>query len=162
MISNVRNCQPCTVCCDGWLKIDIDGATIAPDKPCQHSTDTGCSSYEKRPFDPCQVFSCGWKVPNSPLPEWMKPNLANVIVIFDKLKWQGAPVDLAVPVGKNIPTRSLEWIKRFSETHHRPLIYTENDLLESQNNSSQKSFAYGPTNFLSDITLWRNEGRNLW
>jgi hypothetical protein len=46
-------------------------------------------------------------VANSPLPEWMKPNNAKVIVIFNKTRWRCVPVDIAVPIGRRIPPRAL-------------------------------------------------------
>jgi hypothetical protein len=96
----------------------IDGVQVYPGRPCPHSTAKGCDIYENRPIDPCANFYCGWIVPNSPLPEWMKPNNGKVIVIFNKLQWNGIPVDLAVPVGKRIPPRSLEWLKKICRRKH--------------------------------------------
>ena len=93
----------------------IGGIPVYPGQPCPHSTGKGCDDYENRPVDPCENFNCGWIIPNSPLPDWIKPNNAKVIFIFDKLKWNGIPVDLAIPVGKRIPPRSLEWLKKFAE-----------------------------------------------
>ena len=50
----------------------------------------------------CINFNCGWVVGESPLPDWMKPDNAKVIVIFNKITWHGLPVDVAVPVGRKI------------------------------------------------------------
>ena len=84
-----RECQPCTACCDGWLQIRVNGVPVHPGRPCPHSTGSGCSDYENRPVDPCVHFICGWRMDGSPLPDWMKPNNAKVIVLFDQRTWRG-------------------------------------------------------------------------
>ena len=114
---NTRSCQPCTACCDGWVKMTIQGVPVFPGHPCPHSTRQGCDDYLNRPIDPCVNFSCGWIMAASPLPDWMKPDNARVIVLFNKFQWQGVPVDLAVPVGKRIPPRALTWLRNFAEAH---------------------------------------------
>ena len=95
----------------------IKGHPVYPGRPCPHSTGRGCDDYANRPVDPCIDFNCGWIVENSPLPEWMKPSNAKVIVVFNKFQWLGRAVDLAVPIGKRIPPRALNWLKAFAEQH---------------------------------------------
>ena len=80
---------------------------------------------QNRPQDPCINFNCGWVVGESPLPDWMKPDNAKVIVIFNKMNWRGLPVDVAVPVGRKIPPRALNWLKDFSQRSGRPLLFSE-------------------------------------
>ena len=157
-----RECQPCTACCDGWVQMVICGVPVYPGRPCQHSTGNGCNDYVNRPKDPCVNFNCGWIVEDSPLPDWMKPNNGKVIVIFNKVNWNGIPVDLAVPVGRIVPPRSLEWLKKFSETHQRPLIYTEQIVEEGRFQKQQRIFGHGPPAFLQDLLLWQQQGRKLW
>jgi hypothetical protein len=140
----------------------IDGTPVYPGHPCPHSTGEGCDDYLNRPVDPCDNFNCGWIIPNSPLPEWMKPNNAKVIVIFRKLLWKGFPVDLAVPVGKRIPPRSLEWLKKFAEEHSRPLIYTEQIVEAGQFQKQQNIMGHGPPAFQQDLIRWQREGKRLW
>lgn len=158
-----RECQPCTGCCDGWLQIVFEsGVQVYPDSPCPHSTGSGCDDYDNRPKDPCDNFNCGWIIQDSPLPEWMKPNNGMVIVVFNKLRWNGYPVDLAVPVGKKIPQRSLNWLKNFSEENKRPLIYTEQITESGRFQKQQQTFGYGPPAFQQQILLWQQEGKKLW
>jgi len=99
---------------------------------------------------------------NSPLPEWMKPNVGKVIVIFNKLVWNGVPVDLAIPVGRKIPPRSLQWLKQFSEQHMRPLIYTEQIVEAGKFQKQQQLFGYGPPDFQQWILRGQQEGNKLW
>jgi len=140
----------------------INGVDVYPGHPCPHSTGKGCDDYENRPVDPCDNFNCGWIIPDSPLPDWMKPNNGKVIVIFNKLEWNGLPVDLAVPVGKRIPPRSLKWLQQFSEENMRPLIYSEQIQKDGEFQKKQMMIAYGPPAFQQDMELRQKEGRPLW
>ena len=159
---STRECQPCTACCDGWVQMVIGDVPVYPGHPCPHSTGKGCDDYENRPKDPCVTFNCGWIVRNSPLPDWMKPSSGKVIVIFNKLTWNGYPVDLAVPVGRRIPPRCLEWLRRFSAQYGRPLIYTEQIVESGQFQRQQEIFGYGPPAFQQDLVRWQREGKKLW
>jgi hypothetical protein len=92
----------------------------------------------------------------------MKPSNGKVIVLFNKTVWRGHPVDLAVPVGRRIPPRSLNWIKNFSEKHTRPLIYTEQIKEEGSFRKEQLVFGHGPPAFQSDVQTWQQNGQKLW
>ena len=140
----------------------INGISVYPGHPCPHSTGSGCNDYEHRPVDPCHNFYCGWVIPNSPLPEWMKPNNGKVIVLFSKLAWNGVPVDLAVPMGKKIPPRSLEWLKKFSKENARPLIYSEQLIENNEFQKQQQIHAYGPPAFQEDMMRKMREEGKLW
>jgi hypothetical protein len=37
----MRQCQPCTACCDGWVQITVKGCEAYPGHPCPHSTGKG-------------------------------------------------------------------------------------------------------------------------
>ena len=139
-----------------------DGVPVYSGKPCPHSTGSGCDDYENRPEDPCVNFNCGWIIDNSPLPEWLKPNNGKVIVLFNKLNWNGYPVDVAVPVGKRIPPRSLEWLQKFSRDHVRPLVYAEQITKSGRFLKQQEVFAYGPPAFQQEILRRKQEGQKLW
>ena len=49
-------------------------------QPCPFSAGHSCTIYERRPKDPCRDFICGWLVRKSPLPEWMRPDQAGMIL----------------------------------------------------------------------------------
>lgn len=157
-----RQCQPCTACCDGWVQMNIRGADVSPGCPCPHSTGKGCDDYANRPVDPCENFVCGWIIPGSPLPEWMKPTEAKVMVLPNKLQWRGAPVDVAVPVGRRIPPRALNWLKQFAEKHGRPLIYMEQTVLNGVFQREQQAIAYGPPEFQQEVMQKVAQGQRLW
>ena len=157
-----RQCMPCTACCDGWVMMKINGVEVYPSHPCPHSTGTGCNAYESRPIDPCVNFNCGWIIDGSPLPYWMKPNNARVIVILSKLTWKGFPVDLAVPVGRRIPPRALNWLQQFAASNSRPMIYAEQILDDGRFIKQQQLAGYGPPLFQQELAKAISEGKKLW
>ena len=140
----------------------INGHPVFPGQPCPHSTGSGCNDYANRPEDPCILFNCGWVVPGSPLPDWMKPNQARVIVIFNKTQWQGLPVDVAVPVGRRIPPRALQWLKTFAERHGRPLLFSEQVKENGRFTREQLFHAHGPEGFRLHVAELVRQGRPLW
>lgn len=160
--STQRACEPCTACCDGWVQMTINGVPVYPGCPCPHSTGSGCDDYANRPTDPCVNFNCGWVVPGSPLPDWMKPDNAKVIVIFDKTRWRGVPVDVAVPVGRRIPPRALSWLKAFAEQHGRPLLFSEQVKEAGTFTREQLFSAHGPAEFQQHVQQQRAAGKPLW
>nr|VFJ46676.1 MAG: hypothetical protein BECKFW1821A_GA0114235_101347 [Candidatus Kentron sp. FW] len=92
----------------------------------------------------------------------MKPNNGKVIVVFDKLNWNRYQVDLAIPVGKRIPRRSLDWLVRYSETNMRPLIYMEQIVVSGKFQEQQRMFGHGPPAFQRDLLRWKQEGKKFW
>ena len=156
-----RQCQPCTGCCDGWLQISVDGESFYPGKPCVHSTGSGCDRYQTRP-QACSDFRCAWIIEDSPLPDWMKPSNAKVVVVLNKFFWHGVPVDLAVPVGRRIPPRSLNWLKQFAEQQRRPLVYTEQIVEKGRFQRQQTLYGYGPEAFQQEIVNWSPDRIAMW
>ncbi|MDZ7751721.1 MAG: hypothetical protein U5S82_08675 [Gammaproteobacteria bacterium] len=157
-----RECQPCTGCCDGWVRMEVYGHEVAPGKPCRFSTGAGCAIYEDRPEDPCKNFICGWRMAGSPYPEWMRPDRAKVLIIPGVREWHGRPVDLAVPVGRRIPGRALDWLKRYATEQARPLIYTEQVLTPEGYAVEQQAIGYGPPEFQEEIRRLAAAGVKLW
>jgi len=157
-----RECQPCTACCDGWVQMVINDTHVYPGSPCPHSTGSGCDNYENRPKDPCDNFNCGWVTENSPLPDWLKPNNAKAIVIFNKFQWQNIPVDIAVPVGKRIPPRTLKWLQDFAQKNARPLLFAEQNLIDGVMQQQQNFIGYGPPAFQAYVEQQQADGRKLW
>lgn len=156
-----RHCQPCTACCDGWVRIAVEGIEVYPGHPCPHSTSSGCRIYAQRPVDPCVNFECGWKKINSPLPDWMRPDLAKVMVLPALRTWNGLPVDVAVPVGPNIPEAALSWLKEHAVNAHRPLIYLQQ--LDSEGMQRlQDAIAFGPPAFQAEMACRIAAGERIW
>jgi hypothetical protein len=158
----LRQCQPCTACCDGWVRINVFDTPVLPGKPCPHSSGPltkqgggGCKIYADRPVDPCINFACGWVKADSPIlmPDWMKPSDAKVIVLPDWTNWRTFPVDLALPVGMRIPHKSLKWLQDYSKSSFRPLIYTEQEMDRNGHfTGKQQVHGFGPPTFQQEMT----------
>ncbi len=158
-----RQCQPCTACCDGWVRITVKGFEARPGHPCPFSTGSGCADYPNRPEIPCRRFQCGWVQQGSPLPEWMRPDRARVMVLPAQGDWQGLPVDLAVPVGRRIPPRALNWLKAFAEREGRPLVYLEHDKRANGEFAERpEMMGYGPPAFQEDLARMAERGSSFW
>jgi hypothetical protein len=150
--AEARHCGTCTACCDGWLKIKVRGHDVHPGKPCPFSSGHHCTIYETRPRDPCGAFMCGWLAGNSPLPDWMRPDKAKVILLPANFNWRGRRVDVAVPVDDGPTTEALEWLKAFSTTNGRPLLYR---ILEDW-------YAFGPPDFQTEMRDRIGRGEQIW
>lgn len=159
-----RDCGACSACCDGWVKIVVEGHEAYPGKPCPWSTGTGCSHYKDRPVDPCRNFSCSWIPEGSPLPKWFRPDQSKVVVLFDQIRFAGVPVDLAVPVGQQVPDRPLSWLKGFAETHGRPLVYLENvpATEPGEFEKEAKVSIHAPEDFRNQLSDFLDQGGRLW
>src|ERR1700748_3835009 len=93
-----RTCGSCTACCDGWLQIEVRGHKVRKGQPCPFSVAHQCTIYPERPQHPCREFVCGWLVASSPLPDWMRPDQSDMIMLAANFFWCGLPVDVVVPV----------------------------------------------------------------
>lgn len=156
-----RSCQPCTACCDGWLRIRVNGMEASPGKPCPHSTGQGCRIYADRPVDPCINFICGWKMDGSPLPDWMKPSNAKMIFLPQQAVWRTLPVDIAVPVGRRIPPRTLHWLQQFAQQNNRVLLYAEQIEEHGRFTNKQRVAAYGPPEFQQEMAERMASGEDI-
>ena len=137
-----RQCLPCTTCCQGWLYAEVLGNVLRAGHGCPHSKPEGCGVYETRPETPCRTYVCSWVVADSPLPDWMRPDLSGVIVLLNAT-WEDTRVITAIPAGQTIPEASLAWLKNYAQTHRRPLIYYERTLQDGEY-SGLKRFGFGP------------------
>jgi hypothetical protein len=61
-------------------------------------------------------------------------------------------VDIAVPVGKRIPTRSLNWLQSFAQEQNRMLLYSEQIEESRVFTNKQRVIAYGPPEFQQEFT----------
>ena len=147
-----RTCGDCTACCSGWLQIEVRGHQVLPGKPCPFAMATCCSIYEQRPQHPCREFVCGWLSPSSPLPEWMRPDKSDLIMLAANFVWNGLPVDVAVAGGERPKRKALDWLLKFSAANKRCLIYQ----------IGEDWFAFGPPAFQKEITGRISRGEKPW
>lgn len=101
-----RNCDGCTVCCEGWLFGEAHGKHFSPGRPCHFMGHKGCTIYENRPEDPCKVFKCQW-LSNDDIPAWMKPDVIKVLIT--KREEKGHSYLQLVELGQRMDPRVLSW-----------------------------------------------------
>jgi hypothetical protein len=147
-----RTCGSCTACCDGWLQIEVRGHHVRRGEPCPFSVEHQCSIYSERPQHPCREFICGWLTASSPLPEWMRPDKSDMIMLAANFIWHGLPVDVVVAAGDRPKKKALDWLMKFSSEKKRLLIYqVEEDW-----------FAFGPPAFQAEISERIGRGEKPW
>jgi hypothetical protein len=149
---NERTCGSCTACCDGWLQIEVRGHHIRPGKPCPFSVGNHCSIYSERPQHPCREFICGWLIASSPLPEWMRPDKSDMIMLAANFFWRGLPVDVLVAVGDRPKKKAMDWLMKFSAEKKRLLIYQV----------KEDWFAFGPPAFQAEVSERIARGEKPW
>ena len=125
MTVNVSNrvCGDCSKCCEGWVRAVIFDKPIQPGLKC-HYLGTHCTIHEKRP-QVCRDFFCAWvKDKTFSIPEWMKPNLSNVIIAEktwgrnnEKIFWDVA--ECGVKMDSNV----LNWILMHCSQNNISLRY---------------------------------------
>lgn len=146
-----RSCGACVACCTGTLRLTVDGQEVDRGSPCRHCRPQGCHIYATRPTH-CRSFECGWLVPNSPLPQSMRPDRCGAILLLGRLHWEAMPVDLAVATEGRIPQHTLNWLIDRALKHRRPLIYQADDVWQ----------CVGPLEFGQRIQDVLATGRPLW
>lgn len=72
-----RPCGDCTACCDGHIIGNSYGNRFGYHNACVFLVKKICTIYKDRP-ESCDNYQCAWS--QRLLPEWMKPNLSNVLV----------------------------------------------------------------------------------
>jgi hypothetical protein len=88
-------------------------------------------------------------VANSTLPDWMRPDQCGAIVLLS-LPWQGELVISAVPVGAEIPTKTLDWLQAYAREHNRPMIFYQR-CVENGEFKELKQIGYGPAAFRQKV-----------
>jgi hypothetical protein len=92
----------------------------------------------------------------------MKPNNAKVIVLFDQTRWRGMPVDVAVPIGRRIPPRALNWLKDYVRANQRALLYSEQVVKDGKFTVQQAFAAFGPADFEAEMAQKAAAGERPW
>lgn len=107
----MRKCDGCTKCCEGWLHGSAHGKSFWPGRPCHFVGERSCTIYNKRPEDPCRIFSCEW-LKNPEIPEWMKPDRDNLLIVDKKIK--GVKFWKVLEAGQKIRVESLSWLINYA------------------------------------------------
>ncbi|MEP5766261.1 MAG: hypothetical protein ABJ308_16805 [Halieaceae bacterium] len=155
-----RECNGCTACCDGWLQTNVDGCEIGAGKPCKHISKTGCTIYATRPFDPCVGFRCGWLL-NDSMPDWMKPNVARVIIKPGAI-WERpgsrVRVNLATAVGPRIPGKTIQWLRNYARNERCDFLCHEHVREGKTYTGALSYFGAGSPEFEQEVENWKASG----
>jgi len=95
---------------------------------------------------------CGWIAERSPLPDWMRPDKAGVILLARYFEWSHLPVDVGVPAERGISDEAITWLKNFSFGRKRLLLYQ----------IDAEWFALGPPAFQQDMARRMSSGEQFW
>ena len=80
--------------------------------------------------------------------EHMKPSECGAILV--RSKWRGKQVINASPVGKTIPSDTMEWLMAFAREYSLPMVFSE-FLFEGGKYLGVKRTGYGPPSFIRDV-----------
>lgn len=153
----MRECGECTACCDGWLT--SRHLAMRPGFPCEHRTDEGCAIYAQRPNKPCKEFKCVWLQREDGLEDEMRPDRSGAIMFFRAWKnWN--PVLNLMPVGKKIPSKTLERAKDFASEQGIPIVWSER-VEDYVADDTLAVKATGPSEFMIQIK-WDFMEDDIW
>lgn len=106
-----RKCGSCTKCCEGYLIGEALGYKFYKGRPCHFiAIGKGCTVYAKRPKDPCVSYKCAW-LTNEFIPEWIKPELSNVII--DNREIEGHSYIKLFEAGSTVSAKVLNWFIQY-------------------------------------------------
>ena len=114
-----RSCGTCAKCCEGWLSGEAHGHAFYKGRPCFFLNKT-CTIYDTRPVEPCRTYKCGW-LDEPHFPEWMKPDLVNVIInraIFNDVKYY-----VLIESGSLLDVKVLSWMIQWALNNNQNLVY---------------------------------------
>ena len=116
---SVRSCNGCTKCCEGWLEGSAHGHAFYRGRPC-FFLNKSCSIYESRPYEPCRSYKCAW-LDDIQFPEWMKPDLVNVII--NQAKYKDISYYILVEAGSRLDVKVLSWMIEWVLNNNQNLMY---------------------------------------
>lgn len=142
-----RTCGTCTKCCEGWLKGEVDGKQFYKGIACHNCViGGGCVVYEDRPEDPCKTFQCSWLVDDS-VPEWMKPNISNVLV-YEKIL-NGHKCVVLTPAGADVSLSTFSWFIVWATQRYQNVVWQ---------NEHGSEFYLGTSDFCMSMDNQKNNG----
>ena len=114
-----RKCDGCTKCCEGWLTGEAYEHKFFRGRPCFFLNKT-CTIYDNRPEFPCRSYKCGW-LDELQFPEWMKPDLVNVII--NRVDYNEIKYYVLVEAGSLLDVKVLSWMVQWALNNNQNLLY---------------------------------------
>jgi hypothetical protein len=81
----------------------------------------------------------------------MRPDRCGAVVLLS-LPWHGEVVISAIPAGRAIPEKTLDWLKTYAQENARPLIFYER-IVEAGEFTGIKAFGFGPPAFRKKVAM---------
>lgn len=141
-VSVIRSCDGCIECCKGYFSGEALGSKFFLGRPCHYVGQKGCTVYSDRPQNPCASFKCGWLENPEVFPEWMKPNVANIIAQKERTK-NGIEFYKIVECDKQIEASTLNYL----------ILMAINKGVNIQVQVKGAFFVYGKNEFLNDMEM---------
>ena len=101
-----RTCNTCTMCCQGYLKVQVFDQNLHSGIGCKFLKELGCSVYHSRP-DVCREFKCSYIYDRS-VPEWLKPEFSKVIMLWRY--YEDLLVLEVIECGEKMSENVLQWL----------------------------------------------------
>jgi hypothetical protein len=97
----------------------VFGKRFYQGSPCFYLRET-CTIYKDKPLSPCGNYNCLWKTENI-LPEWMRPDLVNVVVTYKK----SGDIEYyeITEAGNRLDVRVLNWLMHWGINEKKNLRY---------------------------------------
>ena len=92
----------------------------------------------------------------------MKPNECKAIVLHGAIKWQGAVLDLVLPVGQKVPEETLAWLRESASKRQVPFVFAEHFVEDGVWTGGKRLNVYGPQPLRDDLIKWLDAGNTLW
>jgi Fe-S-cluster containining protein len=123
MNKNHRECGSCTKCCEGWLSAKINGHLMYPGRNCFFLAAGKCTIYENRPST-CDNYNCAWKIENNVFPEWMRPDLAGIIItkIIHPMQSELNHYEI-IEAGGKLTVNTLNWLIQWALENEHNIYY---------------------------------------
>ena len=115
---NFRPCGDCTICCSGALVGEANGHQFGQGKKCHYLVQEKCTIYNDRP-ETCRKYFCAWS--QGIFPEWMKPDLVNVII--NRSTQNGIKYYVLVEAGSLLDVKVLSWMIQWALNNNQNLMY---------------------------------------
>lgn len=154
----MRTCGDCTACCEGW--VSAKSLDMWAGQACKHRTVSGCRIYENRPETPCKSFQCGWLNGTLPEDEDLRPDKCGAILLTDRTQ-VGWKVWRAVPVGRIIPSKTLDLLQSIATEGNVPFVWFERKEDFAAEPWVTSSFASGPEDFITALK-WDFSEQDIW
>lgn len=155
---NMRKCDECTACCEGWLR--AESLDMRPGKACKHKIAGGCAIYPDRPEEPCKTFRCGWLSEPDLLDEELRPDKCGAILLSDRPA-AGYEVWRLVPVGQAVSQETLNRFRDLTRSIQMPIMWTERVDNFADSDESEKTLVSGSEEFISALK-WDFSDRHVW